>query len=390
MARDGKRRTRGNGNGKRRAGGDRREKIRWAVIGQGHFAQTSVLPAFAHARENSQLVALFSGDDKKRKQLGRRHDVEFALPYEELDDFLRSGQVQAAYIAVPNHLHKEMTIRAAQAGVHVVCEKPMAPTAAECREMMEACEETAVKLMIAYRLHLEPANLGAIEEIRRGRIGDPRYFTSAFSFQLDDDNVRGLPTGKGGGPLYDIGTYCINAARYLFQDEPFEATGLAATRPDDPRFTDTDEQVSAILRFPDDRLATFTVAFGSADASTYSVLGTKGSIRLDPAYSHAGKREMFLETPRGKRRSSFAPRDQVAPELVYFADCILRDREPEPSGWEGYHDVVIIEAILESIRTGRRIPIDLEPRRQRPTKAQLIQKPPAEEPEPVHAEAPRS
>lgn len=385
----GKRRGEGQRGRRTRRRGARREKIRWAVIGQGHFAQTSILPAFAHAGENSELVALFSGDEQKRKQLVRRHEVEFALPYEELDDFLRSGQVQAVYVAVPNHLHKEMTLRAARAGVHVLCEKPMAPSARDCREMIAACDDARVKLMCAYRLHLEPANLTAVEELRRGRIGDPRYYTSAFSFQLDEDNVRSLPTAKGGGPLYDIGVYCINAARYLFRAEPVEVVAMAATRPGDGRFAETDEQVSAILRFPDHRLASFTAAFGAGNVSSYSVVGTTGSLRLEPAFSHAEKLRMEEQTRRGTRRRSFPRRGQVAPELVYFADCILRDREPEPSGWEGLHDVVIIEAILESIRSGERVAIELEPRRQRPSKAQQLEKPPAREQEPINADAPR-
>src|SRR6185436_2267815 len=366
----------------------RRERIRWAVVGQGHFAQTSILPAFAHAGENSELVAIFSGDERKRRQLARRHHAEFALPYEELDDFLRSGQVQAVYIAVPNHRHKALTLAAARAGVHVLCEKPMAVTSRDCRDMIAACEDNRVKLMIAYRLHLERANLTAVDEIRRGRIGEPRYFTSSYSFQLDDENVRGLPTDEGGGPLFDIGIYCINAARYLFADEPIEATALTATGPDGPRFAQTEEQVSAVLRFPGERLATFTVGFGASSVSRYTVAGSTGSLTLEPAYTNSGRRQLQVEGKRS-RKMTFPDRDQVAPELVYFADCILNDGEPEPSGWEGLHDVAVIEAIMDSARTGRKIGIELEQRRQRPTKAQAIDKPPAREPSPIRAEAPR-
>jgi len=366
-----------------------REKVRWAVVGQGHFAQTSILPAFAHAGENSELVAIFSGDERKRRQLARRHHAEFALPYEELPDFLRSGEIQAVYLAVPNHRHRDLTLEAARAGVHVLCEKPMAVTTRDCRDMIAACDDHRVKLMIAYRLHLERANLTAVEDIRRGRIGEPRYFTSSYSYQLDDQNIRGLPTEQGGGPLYDVGIYCINAARYLFGEEPLEATALTATAPDDPRFAETDEQVSAVLRFPGERLAAFTVGFGAGSVSSYTVAGSKGTLRLEPAYTHSGRRELIEETRRGRRRRSFSDRDQVAPELVYFADCVLRDVEPEPSGWEGLHDVAIIEAILDSARTGRKMTLDLEPRRQRPTRAQAIDKPPAREPSPIRAEAPR-
>ena len=164
----------------------RSDRLRFAVVGQGYFSQAAVLPAFKHAR-SCELVALFSDDQAKREKLRRKHQAAFALPYEEYDDFLRSGEVQAVYIAVPNHLHRDYTVRAARAGVHVLCEKPMAVTVEECEQMIEACAENRVKLMIAYRLHLEKANLAAIEAIRKGRVGDPRYFTSAFS----------LPAGRG-------------------------------------------------------------------------------------------------------------------------------------------------------------------------------------------------
>lgn len=379
-------------NGKGAASGGRsrrdRESVRWAVVGLGHFAQTSVLPAFAHARENCELVALFSDDERKRSALGRKYRAAFALPYEEYDDFLRSGEVNAVYIVLPNHLHAEYTIRAAQAGVNVLCEKPMARSADECRRMIEACEEARVKLMIGYRLHFEKANMTAVEQIRKGTIGDPRYFVSGFSFKVDEDNVRTMPTAEGGGPLFDIGPYCINAARYLFQAEPLEVIGATA-KSADPRFAETEEQVSAVLRFPEERLATFTVAFGSADLSSYSVVGTKGSLTLDSAYSHSGQRFYTQRSEKGERKKTFPKADQVAPELTYFARCVLENETPEPSGWEGHQDVAIIEAIMESARRGRTVALDLTDRKKRPSRAQATQKPPAEEPEPINAEAPR-
>jgi predicted dehydrogenase len=352
----------------------RNDRLRFAVVGQGYFAQAAVLPAFKHAR-SCELVALFSDDQAKREKLRRRYQVAFALPYEEFDDFLRSGEVQAVYLAVPNHLHRDYTLRAARAGVHVLCEKPMAVTVEECEQMIETCAENRVKLMIAYRLHLEKANLAAIEVIRRGRLGDPRYFTSAFSFQLDEDNVRSIPTSKGGGPLYDIGTYCINASRYLLQAEPTQVVALTGHRPDQPGLERIEEQAAAVLRFPDDRLASFTVSFGAADVARYSVAGTKATLTLDPAYSHSSPIEMILETERGKQRKKFPLSDQVAAELSYFAECVRTGRDPEPDGWEGLHDVAIIRAILESARTGRAVDLHLEDRRQRPGAHQARKKP---------------
>src|ERR1044071_4533743 len=163
-------------------------KIRYAVVGLGHFAQNAVLPAFKNARKNSELIALFSDDEQKLRKLGRKYGVAHCLPYEQLDDFLGSGEVDAVYLAVPNALHREFTIRAARQGVHVLCEKPMAANADECLEMIRACEDSRVKLMIAYRLHFERANLEAIELVKRRKLGKLKFFQSIFSYQVDEAN----------------------------------------------------------------------------------------------------------------------------------------------------------------------------------------------------------
>jgi predicted dehydrogenase len=375
----------GNGSSKK-AGGAR---LRWAVVGQGYFAQAAVLPAFAHARRSSELVALFSDDEKKRRKVAKKYGAAHALPYESYDDLLASGEVDAVYIALPNHLHREYTVRAAAAGIHVLCEKPMAVTEAECREMVEACNEGGVKLMVGYRLHLEAANLAAVDLARRGKLGQLRYFSSVFSLDVEEGNVRTLPTDQGGGPLYDIGIYCINAARYLFGAEPVEVTALTARREGDARFAHIDEQVSVSLRFPDQRLATFTASFGAVDAASYELVGTKGSLRLDPAYEYAAP--LTLETRLGGKvkKKVFKKTDQVAAELDYFADCVAGDREPEPSGWEGLHDVRIIRAVLESAATGKKVALSLSDRRQRPTGKQAMQRPPVESMPPlIDAEPP--
>jgi predicted dehydrogenase len=363
-------------------------KVRWAVVGLGYFAQKAVLPAFAHARKSCQLVALVSDDRRKRKRLGKKYRVKETLAYDQYDEFLASGAVDAVYIALPNHLHRDYTVRAARAGVHVLCEKPLAPSEDDCRAMIDACREANVKLMVAYRLHFEEANLTAVDLARRGKLGELRYFSSVFSLPVQEGNIRTNPTEQGGGPLYDIGIYCINAARYLFQDEPTEVMALAATREGDERFASTDEQVGATLRFPGDRLASFTASFGGADSGWYELVGSKGSLRLDPAYEYA--EALLLQTRIGEkvRKRKFGKRDQIAPELEYFARCVRRDEEPEPSGWEGLHDVRIIRSILESARTGQKVTIDLPKKQDRPGRQQAIERPPVSSPGLVGAEPP--
>jgi predicted dehydrogenase len=361
-------------------------KIRYAVVGLGHIAQVAVLPAFAHALANSELVALVSDDPQKLKVLGRRYHVDHLFSYREYGDCLRSGIVDAVYIALPNHLHSRYSVRAAQAGIHVLCEKPMAITEKECSAMIRAAERADIKLMIAYRLHFEESNMMAVKIVRSGKLGKPRFFTSSFSMQVRPDNIR-TDKGKGGGTLYDIGIYCINAARYLFGAAPTEVFAFSSANKKDARFREIDEMTSAILRFPNDRLAVFTSSFGAADVASYRVAGTKGDVRLEQAYEYAYPIDLYTTVNGKTRKQTFAKRDQFAPELIYFSDCILNNKHPEPSGVEGVADVRIIEALYRSAK--RRRPLRIEPvrQRQRPSVKQTTHRPAVAKPPLVNAES---
>jgi predicted dehydrogenase len=364
----------------------KRRKVRYAVIGLGNIAQVAVLPAFAHARENSELVALVSSDSKKLRELAKKYDVEFAGSYDRVEELLLEAEVDAAYVALPNSEHRGITEKLARLGIHVLCEKPMAMTSADCEAMIRATEAADVKLMIAYRLHFERANLCAVEHLRKGTIGEPLLFSSVFCHQVRPGDIR-TRSDTGGGALYDMGVYCVNAARYLFGEEPEEVLGkqLVGT---DARFPNVDATTTAILRFPDDRIAQFMAGQGAADVSEYRVVGAKGDIRLDPAYEYVGELRMFLTMDGKTKETTFAKGDQFAPELVYFSRCILEDLEPEPSGYEGLADVRILEAITRSAKQGK--PVKLEPftRRRRPTKRMAMRKPPVGKIEPVRAPSP--
>jgi predicted dehydrogenase len=361
-------------------------KIRYAVVGLGYISQIAALPAFAHAKKNSELTALVSDDAQKLKKLGAKYKVKRLYDYDQFDDLLASGEVDAVYIGLPNHLHHEYTLRAARAGVHVLCEKPMAVTVEECEEMIRACQENNVKLMIAYRLHFEEANLKAIEIVNSGRIGEPRMFNSIFTNQVEEGNIR-LRRGTGGGTLYDIGIYCINAARYLFRSEPIEVFATTANN-GEKRFNEVEEMTSAIMRFPDERLANFTCSFGAADVSAYQVVGTKGALRVDPAYEFSGDLKHTLTINGKSRERTFPKRDQFAPELIYFSDCILTDQEPEPSGKEGLNDVRIIRALYRSAETAQPIRIGKLEKDERPHIGKEMKLPGVKQPELVRAAAP--
>ncbi|MCU1246849.1 MAG: putative glucose-fructose oxidoreductase oxidoreductase protein [Acidobacteria bacterium] len=354
------------------------KKVRYAVLGLGHIAQTAVLPAFAHARGSSVLAALISSDVAKLRTLGRKYGVERLYSYEQFDDCMTSGEIDALYIALPNHLHAEYTIQAAARGIHVLCEKPMAVTETECRSMIRACARNDVRLMVAYRLHFEKANLSTIQLVQSGKIGEARLFDSVFTMDVRQGNIR-LRAETGGGTLYDIGIYCINAARNLFRDEPIEVWGAGARR-DDPRFAEVEEMFSATLRFPGDRMANLICSFGAADCGEYRVVGTKGHVRLDPAYEYAADLKQYVTTGGEPRERVFAKRDQFAPELAYFSGCVQRGVEPEPSGWEGLADVRVIEALYRSASKERLVALAPFEKSPRPSESQEIHRPPVDRP----------
>jgi predicted dehydrogenase len=356
-------------------------------VGLGYISQAAVLPAFAHAKRNSRLTALVSADPAKRETLARRYRVPHLYDYDGYAECLANPEVDAVYIALPNHMHREYAVAAAKAGKHVLCEKPLAVTEKDCEEMIRAAEDNGVRLMTAYRLHFEKANLEAVEIVRSGRLGEPRIFQSLFSMQVEEGNIRLAPAEIGGGPLYDIGIYCINAARYLFRDEPTEVLARSASI-GGKRFEESTEMMSCILRFPVERLAAFTCGFGAADTGWYQVVGTRGDLRLDPAYEYAKPLAHHLTLGGKTRERRFEKRDQFAPELLYFSDCVRSDREPEPSGREGLADVRIIRALIESAGTGRPVELAEFERRKRPTLSLEMRRPPVARPRLVHAESP--
>ncbi len=339
------------------------KKIRYGVVGLGNIAQQAVLPAFKNASANSILTTIISEDKQKLKVLAKKYKVANCYLFEDMEECFQKQEIDALYIATPNDHHREIVELAAKYKINILCEKPMAVTHSDCIYMDTAAKKNNIKLMVAYRLHFESANLEAIKMCRQGTLGDLKFFNSSFSYQVKDKkNIRLNPTSVGGGALYDIGIYCINAARYLFKSEPIEVVGFSATS-DDPRFINTEETTSAILRFPDDKLAAFTVSFGAFDSSDYEIIGEKGRIRLENAYEYAAPMELrtFLKSKDGMKKATrkFKKRDQFSAELLYFSDCILKNKTPEPGPVEGSADVKIIEAILTSIHT--KAPVSLEP-----------------------------
>lgn len=361
------------------------DRVRFAVVGLGNFAQTAILPAFANAKDKAELAALVTSNPEKASKLSDEYKVA-AYSYDDYAELLRSGKVDAVYIAVPNSEHRAFAEPAARAKVHVLCEKPLAYSVADARAIYNSCQKHKVRLMTAYRLHFEEGNLAAIAAVHSGQIGEARLFTSVHTMQVAADNVR-LDASLGGGPLEDIGIYCLNAARYIFKAEP-EAVTAVAVHGKDRRFKEVPEAVAATLRFPKDRLATFLCGFGETKVSEYRVIGTEGILTMDPAFTWNAAIEQTITQKEKSKTTVFKHRDQVAAELIYFSDCIRQNKDPEPSGWEGLLDVRIIDALRKSYLTQRTIKLPPLAKKTRPTRKQSIERKAAGKPKAVKAPAP--
>jgi len=331
--------------------------LRFAVVGLGYIAQNAVLPAFTHARGRCRLTALISGTPAKLEALSKRYKVEATWSGDDYDAALASDAFDAVYIALPNHLHREFAVRAAEAGKHVLCEKPMALSVQDCDTMIEAARGTGVRLMVAYRLHFDPVNLWAVEVARSNQLGEIHAFTSSFATPVRAGNIR-VRRETGGGTLWDIGIYCVNAARYLFREEPVEVFARTSSVRQQTGF-EVEEMSSAVLRFPDGKLAEFWTSFISSDVATYTLHGSRGRLQVDAAYEYSEPRNTTLVIDDETTRRRYPVHDQFAAELLYFADCVRNGTDPVPSGREGRTDVAILTALYESAKSGR--PVTLEP-----------------------------
>jgi len=332
-------------------------KVRYAIVGVGDIAQEDMMPGVDHTG-NSQITALVTSDSQKVQELGKKYDVVATFTYEQFDQALQSGTFDAIYLATPNWRHAEFILPALAAGIHVLTEKPLEVSTEKCQEILAAEKSSSAKLMVAYRLHFEPATLDTIDKVRSGDLGDVHLFASSFAQPLDPVNHRAR-SGKLAGPVLDMGPYPVNAARYIFGDEPIEVVSAAGAKHPasgfDQDFADT---VAVTLRFPGERLAQFNLSYYGNPTNSFIAVGEKGSVMLDPAYMFGRGLEQTVSIGEKKSKESFKNTDHFGGELKYFSDCILNDLDPEPDGDEGFADVRALEAIMEALETGQSVKLE--------------------------------
>jgi predicted dehydrogenase len=332
--------------------------IRYAIVGAGWISQEAFMPAVA-ATGNSRMQAIVSGSPETAKKLADFHGVPEVLDYSDYDTLIASDRIDAVYIALPNSMHADYTIRALRAGKHVMVEKPLATTLAEGEAMVAAARDRGKFLMTAYRLHNEPGTHAMIEAIRSGRIGEPVYFASTFGFQSQLGNHR-LQANHWGGALPDVGVYCLNAARHVFSAEPIAVQAMVSRPSADPRFVEIDASLAVTLKFPGERLAQFFCSFGSGTSESIRVVGSTGELILDPAFKFDSALRLTARTDGRETVVPFQQVDHFSGQIAYFSDCIRTRTPPEADGEEGLADMRALLAIDEAAKQSGTV--ILEPR----------------------------
>ena len=334
------------------------ERVGFAVLGLGRLSLDEILPAFGRSK-NCKPVALVSGDPVKVSKIAAQYSIkpEAIYDYKNYDRLKENPEVQVIYIVLPNSMHLEYTLRGAKAGKHILCEKPMAVSSAECERMIAACRTANVKLMIAYRQQYEPNNRAIVKMVKAGELGTLGSFVATNSQNQGDPTQWRLKRAlAGGGCLPDVGLYCLNAARFLSDEEPTEVTGFTVQPKDDPRFAEVESTCVFTLRFPSGLLASCNTGYTHHKSQFYRLEGAKASAELSPAFAyHGNKLELarLLDGRDTKLQPTIEEKDQFAAEMDHMAECVLGNKQPHTPGEEGLQDHRLMEAIYESARSGR-------------------------------------
>ncbi|MDE3104153.1 MAG: Gfo/Idh/MocA family oxidoreductase [Acidobacteriota bacterium] len=326
----------------------------YAVIGLGRIAD-HFLRATRDSK-TSRVTGLVSGHRDKALRIAAEYGVpESAVySYEDMDRMKDNQQIQAVYVALPNSMHAEYTLRSAKAGKHVLCEKPMAISVAECEAMIGACKAANVKLMIAYRCQYDPLHLKAIQLIRDGNIGTLNVIQGAFGGPQPVGEWRITKKLGGGGSLMDLGIYPLNASRYLAGEEPVEFKAFTSTNDHDGRFNEVEENITWTMRFPSGVLANCTSSYGAHMPGYFKVAGSKGWIEMAPAYNYDGMR---LRASYRNADGHSEEIDETSPDkdpiefvrqMDHFTTCIRQNQTPHTPGEEGLRDMEHMKAIYKS------------------------------------------
>jgi predicted dehydrogenase len=336
-----------------------RKKVGFAVVGLGALSQAAILPAFAHTK-GSQLVALVTGDKQKGASLAQKFGTPQVFTYEEFDRCLALADVEAVYLATPPGDHEHWTLAASAAGKHVLSEKPLAASVEQGRRMVEACRKYSVYLMTAYRKYFDPASVRLKKMIVAGDLGRIDVIHTLFTeYRTFGDNSPAWLFSQqlsGGGPLADLGVYCLNTSRWLVDEDPLSASSIVWAR-DPRRYSEVEEGVSFRLDFASGLLIQGTTSYSAAFSSFIHVHGEKGWVELAPAFAFEEERRISGKIAGKWFSRKYNPLDEFALELDYFAKCIREKQNPEPDGEQGLRDLIIMQAIYRAAKEGHPVKI---------------------------------
>lgn len=328
-----------------------------AVVGLGHLSLDQILPGFGQSR-HMRLTALVSGERDKARAVAAQHGVaeSHIYDYGNFDRLKDNPDVDVIYIVLPNNMHAEYTVRAAQAGKHVLCEKPMATSVADAQRMIDACRQAQRQLMIAYRCQYAPEHLALIEMAQKRTMGRVRLIEAVNGQNnADDGQWRHIKAMAGGGSLPDVGIYCLNAARYLTGEEPFEVMARVTRPKDDNRFREVEDICSFTLGFPSGVVANCTAGYSFHENRQLRVMADDGWFGMDPAFGYDNL-AVFSQRKSGEtdaqEQRRFAPMNQFAREMDAFADAIRSGKPVRTPGEEGLRDLRLIEAIYRAAENG--------------------------------------
>jgi predicted dehydrogenase len=333
-------------------------RIGYAVVGLGNIAQNAVLPAFAQCKR-SKLVAVVSRDTIKAAQLRAKFKASLSYHMQRYEDCLANPDISAVYVSTPPGQHEPFAVRAAEAGKHVLCEKPLAATVSQSAAIVEACRRNGVFLMTAYRKYFEPSTVYLKFLVSSGKLGRIDMMHTSFS-EIFDPRIAPdwlLDASlAGGGPMMDLGVYCVNTTRWLAGEDPIE-TIAHSWRHDRGRFKNVEEGVAFRLNFPSGLIVQGSSTYSAAISSFIFVQGSKGWISLSPAYTFEEERRVTGKIAGRIVDRRFKPRDEFALELDAFSSAILQNKAVAPDGIQGHRDMIILQAIYDSARTQQPVAI---------------------------------
>ena len=327
-------------------------KIGFALCGLGNLSTHQLGPALQKT-QFCQLTGIVTGHSYKAEQWKAQYGIpaKNVYDYDNMEDMANNPDIDVVYVVTPNGLHAEHTIKAARAGKHVLCEKPMEVSVEKCQQMIDECQKAGKKLAIGYRLHFEPNNLECVRLARDKVFGDLKLIEAGFGGRMGNPNAwRFNKKLAGGGCLMDMGIYALQATRYLSGEEPVEVSGIT-TVTDPERFKEIEESIVWELKFPSGLIANCASTYNFFGMQRFTAYGGDGWFELNPAFNYRGI--------RGSRSDGqaieFPQIDQFAAEMDDFAQCILENRPTRVPGEEGLRDVKIMMAIYEAARSGRTV-----------------------------------